>query len=238
MTESEWLICQDPQAMLGFVSTSVEGGGRKLRLFALACLRRIWPRLPEQRRLEVEVAERFVDGLVGRAELRAAGDAESTVFEMEVSVFEDTPAAAASLAGYARRAAFRTAEAVARAASPDTPGGPEEGRYELKRHAHRLAEHAVQAALLRDLFGPLPFHPVTVDPSVLAWHGGTVCRLAEAAYNERVMPAGTLDPARLAVLADALEEAGCENQEVLKHLRCEEEHWRGCWLLDALLGKG
>jgi hypothetical protein len=58
-----------------------------------------------------------------------------------------------------------------------------------------------------------------------------VC-LAQATYDNRTMPAGTLDPARLAVLADALEEAGCQDAEILGHLRGAGPHVRGCFLVD------
>lgn len=58
-----------------------------------------------------------------------------------------------------------------------------------------------------------------------------------AAYEERSLPAGTLEARRLAILADALEDAGCRDQEVLNHLRQPGEHWRGCHALDLLLGK-
>jgi len=72
---------------------------------------------------------------------------------------------------------------------------------------------------------------------VLQLSGGTVRRLAEEAYEQRVMPAGTLDPARLAVLADALEEAGCTDADLLAHLREPGPHVRGCDVLDRLLGR-
>ena len=92
----------------------------------------------------------------------------------------------------------------------------------------------VQAHLLRDLFGN-PFRPVALDPS---WRTPDVLTLARAAYEERSSPAGTLDPARLAVLADALEEAGCRDPAPLDHLRDGGLHARGCWVVDLLLGKG
>ena len=62
--------------------------------------------------------------------------------------------------------------------------------------------------------------------------------LAPAAYDDRTLPAGTLDPDRLAVLADALEEAGCDNDDLLSHVRGPGPHVRGCWVVDLLLGKG
>ncbi|MCI0456355.1 MAG: hypothetical protein L0Z62_05185 [Gemmataceae bacterium] len=91
-------------------------------------------------------------------------------------------------------------------------------------------------SLLRDLFGN-PFRPVAVDPSWLTWYGGTVLRLAQATYHERHLPEGTLDSPRLAVLADALEEAGCTDADILGHLRGPGPHVRGCWVIDLLLGK-
>ena len=62
--------------------------------------------------------------------------------------------------------------------------------------------------------------------------------LAQAAYDERELPAGTLDTTRLAVLADALEEAGCVQADILGHLRGPGPHVRGCWAVDLLLRKG
>src|SRR5262245_41808404 len=64
-----------------------------------------------------------------------------------------------------------------------------------------------------------------------------VLSISEAAYEERILPAGTLDPDRLAVLSDALEEAGCDNPDILSHLRGPGPHVRGCWVLDLLLEK-
>ena len=59
----------------------------------------------------------------------------------------------------------------------------------------------------------------------------------QAAYEERELPAGTLDLARLAILADALEEAGCTNADILNHCRVPGVHVRGCWAVNLLLGK-
>jgi hypothetical protein len=83
------------------------------------------------------------------------------------------------------------------------------------RNVARDAQSASQAAVIRDLFGN-PFRPITLDPD---WLAPTVRSLARAAYDERILPSGELDPRRLAVLADALEEAGCADEQVLSHLR-------------------
>jgi hypothetical protein len=91
--------------------------------------------------------------------------------------------------------------------------------------------------LLREVFGN-PFRPPpTIDPAWLTWNDGTVVRLAQSAYEERHLPAGTLDNGRLAVLADALEEAGCTDADILGHLRGPGPHVRGCWPVDLCLGK-
>jgi hypothetical protein len=93
-----------------------------------------------------------------------------------------------------------------------------------------------QAYFLRDIFGD-PFRPVSLAPAVLAWNDATVVRLAQAAYDQRQLPEGTLDNGRLAVLADALEEAGCTDADILGHLRGTGPHVRGCRPVDLILGK-
>jgi hypothetical protein len=94
----------------------------------------------------------------------------------------------------------------------------------------------VVLTLLRDVFAN-PFRSATVDPAWLAWNDGTPGRLAEAAYAERELPSGHLSPARLALVADALEDAGCDDAELLGHLRSAGPHVRGCWAVDRLTGR-
>lgn len=86
--------------------------------------------------------------------------------------------------------------------------------------------------LFHDVFSDA-FRPVAVDP---AWLTPTVVTLAQAAYDERLMPSGVLDTARLGVLADALEDAACTDA-ILSHLRSPGPHVRACWALDLILGK-
>jgi hypothetical protein len=88
--------------------------------------------------------------------------------------------------------------------------------------------------LLRCVFGN-PFRQLVLKP---AWLTSAVQTLARAAYDERDLPSGPLDTARLAVLSDALEEAGCSEDAILSHLRSPGPHIRGCWALDLVLGKG
>jgi hypothetical protein len=92
------------------------------------------------------------------------------------------------------------------------------------------AERRAQCQLLLDIFGSLPFRPVTIDPSVLAWNDGLVPRLAQAIYEERRW-------GDMPVLGDALLHVGCDSDEVVAHCRAGGEHVRGCWVLDLCLGK-
>ena len=109
---------------------------------------------------------------------------------------------------------------------------PREVAWETSRLGVRKKERLFQAALLRCLLGN-PFRPAPFDP---AWRTPLVASLAESAYAERHLPSGELDPQRLAVLADALEEAGAEG-ELLAHLRSAGPHVRGCFGVDLALGR-
>ncbi len=90
----------------------------------------------------------------------------------------------------------------------------------------RAAEHAEQLRLARDIFGN-PFRPIAFDP---AWRTGDTAGIAARMYDSR-------DFAAMPVLADALEEAGCTNSDVLLHCREPSIHVRGCWVVDSVLGK-
>jgi hypothetical protein len=99
------------------------------------------------------------------------------------------------------------------------------------------AASADQAAWVREVFGNPARPSPRLSPAVHSWNDGTVCRIAGIIYDERRLPEGTLDNAHLAVLADALLDAGCEDEEVLAHLRSDGPHVRGGWALDFILGK-
>jgi hypothetical protein len=102
---------------------------------------------------------------------------------------------------------------------------------------HRPDQDEFVCSLVRDIFGN-PFRPqAPLHPSVRAWNGGIVNLLAKAIYEERSLPTGTLDVQRLGVLADALEDAGSADAELLTHLRSQGTHVRGCWALDAILAR-
>jgi hypothetical protein len=203
---------------------------RKLRLFACACCRGIGDLLDDRTRAALATFERSADGLAGPAELTAARDAAFSAADAgAMDDLHDGRAGAhpaycvAELAdrwsiGSAALCASRVAAAVGCVGvGDDWPQGQQER----------------QCALLRCAFGN-PFRPVTFDS---AWLAGPVSGLAEAAYTERILPSGELDPARLAVLADALEDNSA-GADVLAHLRGPGPHVRGCWVIDLCTGRG
>lgn len=205
MTEEEWLASTDPRPMLDFVRGRVSG--RKLRLFACGCYRRVWNALSEKRdRQVIKLAELYADGVIGgwklsRAELKARwGPIGSTPTFRTINWSDE----AGQVAGLAVGAVLAIV--------------PGEG------------ERAGQAALLRCICG-VPQRPrPTVEPGWLAFNGGTVSTLARAIYQSHRF-------ADLPILADALEDAGCDDQDILDHLRSSGTHTRGCWALDLLLRK-
>lgn len=221
MTEAEWGSYTDPTPMLIFMQG--RASARKLRLFGCACVRRVWHLLTEPRsRYAVEVAERFADGQAERNDLR-------TALLLSMGAYQSLPSgeakAAARAASYTPR--FTIASYVRGTVYSETA-------YEDDKTIMDLSpEMACQASLMRDIMGN-PFRPFTIDSS---WLSPTVVSLAEAAYEERALPSGHLDPIRLAILSDAMEDAGCTEPELLGHLRGEGHHWRGCWALDIVLGK-
>jgi hypothetical protein len=209
--------------------------GRKLRLFAAACARRCWEVMtyyPEDAARCVETAEDFADALCSLDDLEAARAPDTILFEYHIRNFPvawDASLYASAVAGTAadpnaEKAADGACWVAQFALAPDTEMAPD-------GYAREGAEHHAQAALLRCLVGN-PFRQAASCPSPCS---PLVSSLAQAAYDHRHLPSGSLDNARLSVLADALEEAGCTDQEILDHLRTAGPHLRGCWPLDRLL---
>ncbi len=233
MREQDWLARTDPKGMVEFVCE--KASDRKKRLFAVACCRRIWFLMADHRsQMAVEIAERFADGMANRRERKAA-------IESALAAKEDADAAArkASADGDEKQwGGFNAAFAAMiagnlRGYDPWDAANAAGYAVEFLTGTPKDAEHVAQVAFVLDIFGN-PFRPVPLNA---AWQTPTVLALATAVSDNRILPAGTLEPARLAVLADALEEADCTNDAILNHLREPRGHVRGCWAVDLLLGK-
>jgi hypothetical protein len=218
LTEAEWQSCADPgpmqEALRGKASE------RKLRLFAVACCRQLGPLLQDPRiTTALDVAERHADGAATQADLEAAlrGATLAQHAQRRKALLFAYAAVKDACGPGGLGAAEKSAWAAAAAANPRATYGEH-----LRRTRPDL--YASLAALLRDIFGN-PFRPVSVDQS---WLTPAVVRLAQSIYEGH-------DFDRLPILADALEEAGCTDAEVLGHCRQPGTHARGCWVIDGLL---
>jgi hypothetical protein len=241
MTEQEWLDSTDPTPMLLFLKrrpTNRSVKQRKLRLFSAACCRRIWPLITHKKsRAAVLVAERFADGQATSEELQTA---ESEANAIWLKTAGDNVAFACLNICSKEVNPFYVSVWAARAVWEHQEGKDQSYDDDPRMVLHPSpAEQAEQCSLIRDIFGN-PFQPLPPKRgrkkweqmwrTLLAWNDGTVQKVAQAIYEDR-----TFD--RLPILADALEEAGCQDQDILGHCRSGGEHVRGCWLVDLLLGK-
>jgi hypothetical protein len=251
MTEDRWLTCLDPQAMHYVLRGKV--CNRKWMLFAVACYRRVPPfdgRAENGEitaldlRTSIDAAERFADGSATRAEiigqlwpdsdysLAPGKDAEPReLLENEVyrgcidlwQLAREPPSHFPRSCGFAMSAAHCAAFSLAFSVA-----GDEAGRESWWKVVE--AEKRIQAHLLRDVVGN-PFRPPpALALSVREWNENTPRRIAQTIYEERAFD-------RLPILADALEDAGCDNVDILAHCRGPGPHVRGCWVVDLILGK-
>jgi hypothetical protein len=242
VTEAEWLACEDAGEMLRCLlnehsANRSKCGRRRLRLFGCASCRLFCDAETDPRSLAaIEHTERFTDGEVGAAKMakvekaahRALLDIEfrrrpEGIKRTEVPGLLAARAASTLVAKQGKRADW-CAYAVFRS-SPNLANLPflTPDPVEQRKLADQLR---LMSQLLRDIVGN-PFHPIALKPS---WRTSNVVALARGVYDDRAFD-------HLPILADALEEAGCTDQTILDHLRGPGPHVRGCWILDAVLGK-
>ena len=246
MTESDWLTSTDPQAMLAFLRDSGRASERKLRLFAVACCRRIWPLLTDAKsQRAVKVAEQYADGHSTREQLQAAERTAGLAAGLGDSAASAAVCCTICEDGDAYDFANVPYFLVGRVLNHATDAATSIHTSYSSALAARKAERTAQAALLRDILGN-PFHPLpTLAPFLLTRE---ITALVSVAYDKRRLPQGTLDPGLCAAVADALEDAreapGCCDAtlpmgrwQLVEHLRSEGPHVRRCWALDLLLNR-
>jgi hypothetical protein len=235
VTEAEWLACGVPLAMLEFLRG--KASDRKSRLLAVACCHRIWHLIPVYEASQcVNLAELYADGKASREQLDHAiqlsmnrcdytrswwgarwGVVEIYAIQAVTRVHRHDEGSRARTLPYAAQAwAYAELMKWQRTGTGD----------EQNLRAVVVEETARQAGLVRCIFGN-PFYPATADP---VWFTSTVVSLAQGIYEERAFD-------RLPILADALQDAGCENDDILDHCRTEGPHVRGCWVVDLLTGR-
>ncbi len=214
MTEKEWLGCADPAPMLEFWGTRPDV--RKRRLFAVACCRRVVNVMTDPGRKAVNAAEAFADCEINQWELHTAWRGVGFP-KAERRQYASAAARAASVSPGNDLTAQSVACAVYASVKKGPPGFDDQ----------RATECAAQTALLRDIFGN-PFRPDSFSP---LWCTDTAVSLAHQMYESREFGA-------MPILADALQDAGCDNDDVLDHCRAANQvHVRGCWVVDLVLGK-
>lgn len=200
MTELEWLSGGALVQMWDHIAHTTSE--RKVRLFGCAVFQfkaNISTRMttPEDDHYNiVNTAERYADGNITAAELRAVSD----------TILRDEEGFDPAIAFY-----LTQPEAILL-------------RVTL-RGCVRFGD-GVMPALFHELFGN-PFRPAAFHSE---WQTDTVLAVARQMYESR-------DFSAMPILADALQDAGCENEDILNHCRGAGPHVRGCWVVDAILGK-
>jgi hypothetical protein len=238
VTEQEWQTATDPLAMLE-VLRPWEANARKIRLAAAACCRRAWRLFTSKRiRAAVEASEAYADGLITAVELETArAEAERLAEQGFRRKVRALPWSLPVQSMFARNTAAHVASADIEEVLGVLASRLVTARSRAAAERKEEEEQRYRCDLLRHIFGPSAGTLPLLDPSLLAWKDATLVKLAQAAYDERILPSGLLDPARLGILADALEEAGCTDSGLLSHCRCAGPHVRGDWVVDLLLGK-
>lgn len=229
MTEAEWLECKSPQPIMKFLTLG-QATERKRRMFAVACCRSVLFHCSKPQFSDMLLAfERYADGLVNEPVRSSARRAIHVITQQ--SNVEDANNAAAwaiywaggkrvDLLGCCMNCALVIGRAMQRDAK--TIYGDQSAAW----LSGREIEASRQADLFRDIFGN-PFRQVTLNPS---WLTAAVVQLAQLIYDERAFE-------RMAEVADALEQAGCSNSDIVQHCRGPGPHVRGCWVVDLILGK-
>lgn len=235
--EKQWLGATAPRGGLDYLCSDGwsrgaglsehrrKAGRRKLRLFTCACARRVWELVPAGPcRAAVELGERLAEGDNVAAQIAALPDGR-----LDAGVLSRRHAAHAAVVCV--EVNLRWASVVgAQAAAMAVGWALEEVENSAKLQTYnrgRSEEEQVQAALLLDIFGN-PFRPVAVERR---WLTSTVVALAQGIYKDRAFD-------RLPILADALMDAECDQENLLDHCRSPGPHVRGCWVVDLLLDKG
>jgi len=221
MTEVEWLKCEDPGQMLQPRSYRQRfhkaASQRKLRLLASGCCEKQWVLGWALYPKFLDVCEEYAEGTATFEELSAAVQPIYEGYGMPLGIYENyNPHGAVDDEQIAIIMALRTLDRPA-------------VQQVISRLARSRKGRRIQCGIIRDIFGN-PFRTTQSRRSWLSWNTGTIPKLAETIYADRAFD-------RLPILADALEEAGCTDADILQHCRAPGPHVRGCWVVDLILGK-
>jgi hypothetical protein len=214
-----WLTGKDPKRLIEILQAKGIGSERRFRLAACACCRQVWGLLGGPTRLLVEYAERYADGEASTEELDVARQACGT----SPHLWRGSPEARAEAVGLAVAQGVQAKAVLLDVIKAVAPLRPD---VTTGSSGDSLSTKVRCCAALREVFGN-PFQPVEFAP---AWRTPDVVKFAGDIYREHAFE-------RLSILADALEDAGCADEQVIGHCRQPGEHSRGCWVLDLAMGK-
>jgi len=212
MTEAEWLTSNDPIRLLEFVDLASR---RKARLLGCAMCRQVWHEVRDERcRNELRAAEQLADGRASQSFVETATFEAETAYEEALgSERSEVLAVYAAISLTVGDIDAVDIEAICRATADLAPFGQN--------------VRLVQADLIREVLGN-PFRSPAFNSD---WRTTDVKLLAEGTYAANAFQ-------RLPILADALQDAGRDSEDLLNHLRdTSATHVRGCWALDLVLGK-
>ena len=236
MTESEWLSCHVPRPMLEALRTQVSI--RKLRLFVAACFGRM-VEFHSNRGIcnYIELVERYADGSATRDQLYDTGKQFGewailwVISEEPGDPWDEGIRASADVAYHVaywtQMLWFRDQPDAARVNRDAAAREALRAQMQSVLHCAKEGEERHQVCILREVTGN-PFRSVVFAPE---WRTDTAVALARQMYEAR-------DFSAMPILADALQDAGCDNEDVLNHCRgASAAHVRGCWVVDGVLGK-
>lgn len=216
MTEAEWSESIDPWLMLEFVRSDKgarnKKARRKTRLFACVCCRDFLLYLDQRSQEAVEASERYADGAISYTAFRHAWQTA-----LGIGIGKSQPNRMwAHLAIMASNptiwpSVLQMTHMLAAVGDWNSPGYNAVLSYQEQTFSN-------------------PFRPVRIKRPWLKWNETIIPKLAQAIYDERAFD-------QMPILADALEEAGCDNLDILHHCRQPREHVRGCWVIDLILDK-
>jgi hypothetical protein len=212
--ERLWLSESHPLDLLDFVDNRIQG--RKWRLFMCACARRCLKQMPSEAcRNAVAVGEAYADREASDDAMISAATAAFDTLKPPTSPCKTHSAGCAAIE-VASVGGDYLFDCTTRLID-----------YAAHARGNEAAEYAIQVDLVRDIFGN-PFRPPSFS---LSWRTDTAVSLARQMYDSREFSA-------MPILADALQDAGCDNNDILAHCRdATQLHVRGCWVVDLVLGK-
>ena len=221
MTEAEWRVYESPEAMLTLMKKASD---RKHRLFQVACLRRVWHLMPnEDWRAAVALVERYADKKASdRARIATCHKLHSIPYP-NAAIRDAVSSALEATCKTMRRNRQHSIGTHGVFAYTEVPEDEVASKREQFQAVLRR-EREVEAHLVRDIF---PFRKVKFNK---AWRTDTAVLLAAQRYESR-------DFSAMPILADALQDAGCDSTVILDHCRGAGPHVRGCWVVDLVLGK-